>query len=351
MMSLKLGIIGYGGMAGWHHKNSARVDGVEVVAAYDIDPVRVKAAECAGLRGYYTLESFLEDPEVNIVLVATPNHVHKELAIASINSGRHVIVEKPVAMSVKEIDEMIDASQNKGVIFTVHQNRRWDRDFCVAKKAMELGLLGNVFSIESRVHGSGGLIYGWRAKKEYGGGMLLDWGVHLLDQILFMIPHRIKTVYARLFSVLNPDVDDYFKVLIEFDNGSSAQVEVGTSCYRNLPRWFVLGDEGSLVIENWQCEGGITRIRKLAEQVRPDIVDTPAGPTRTFAPRPVETKEDVELPEANPDWTDFYKNVRNAVEGTEELIVKPTQVRRVFQVIEAAFRSHELKRSVALECD
>lgn len=346
-MSIKLGIIGYGGMAGWHHRNASKIEGVDVVAAYDIDPKRVKAAEEAGLRGYATLEAFLADPEINTVLVATPNHVHKELAIASAKAGKNVIVEKPVALSVAELDEMVKTAQDNNVLFTVHQNRRWDKDFCIMRKAVEMGMLGDIYTMESRVHGSGGVIYGWRAYKQYGGGMLYDWGVHLLDQILFfMKPHKVKSVYAQLFSVINPEVDDYFKVLLTFDNGMSAQVEVGTFCLKSLPRWFVCGNEGTLYIEDFQGKGGITRIRRMAKEVEPEIVDTPSGPTRTFAPQPVETKEDVELPEVEANWTDFYKNVRDAIDGKVELIVKPEEVRRVLAVMEAAFKSHETGKVV-----
>lgn len=346
-MTLKLGIIGYGGMGGWHRKNAARVDGVEVVAAYDIDPARVEAAKETGLKGYYTLDSFLADPEINIVLVATPNHVHKELAIAAANAGKNVIVEKPVAISIKEVDEIIEAAEKNKVLFTVHQNRRWDKDYCIMRKAVESGILGDVYNIESRVHGSGGKIYGWRAVKEYGGGMLLDWGVHLLDQILYMYPeNKVVSIYAQLFSVLNPGVDDYFKILMKLDNGVSVQVEVGTFCLRSLPRWYVGGNAGTLTIENFEGKGGITRVKKLMEEVEPEIVETAAGPTRTFAPQPVEVREEIGLPEANPDWTDFYRNVLNTIEGKEELIVKPSEVRRVFSVMEAAFKSNELGRSL-----
>ncbi len=348
-MDINIGIVGYGGMAGWHHKNCQRIDGIKVVAAYDILPERVEAAKEAGLRGYMSLAEFLDDPEVNLVLIATPNQVHKEGAIAAINAGKHIVVEKPVAMSVAEFDEIEKAAKSKGVLFTVHQNRRWDRDFCMVKKALEDNMLGKAYSIESRVHGSGGAIHGWRALKECGGGMVLDWGVHLIDQILFMLPHKIETIYAQLVNVINKDVDDYFKILIKFENEVSAQIEVGTFCLKSLPRWFVCGNKGTLEIKDWLCNGGITRTKQLAEEIEPEIVDNPAGPTRTFAPQPEETREDIQLPQANPDWTDFYKNVKDVLEGKDELIVKPAEVRRVFTIMEAAFKSNETGQVVRID--
>lgn len=123
-MPIKLGIIGYGGMGMWHHKNAPKVKCVDVVAAYDIDAYQVDVAKKAGLRGYDNLDEFLKDEEVNTVLIATPNDVHKDLAVASANAGKNVIVEKPVAMSMKEIDEIIEAAEKNNVVFTVHQNRR-----------------------------------------------------------------------------------------------------------------------------------------------------------------------------------------------------------------------------------
>lgn len=347
-MPIKLGIIGYGGMGGWHRKNAPKVDGVDVVAVYDIDHSRVEAAKEEGLKGYDSLDDFLNDKEINTVLIATPNHVHKELAVASANAGKNVIVEKPVAMSMKEIDEMLDASKKNNVVFTVHQNRRWDKDYCKVKKAVEDGLIGKVYTIENRVHGSGGIIHGWRNKKEYGGGMLLDWGVHLIDQILYMIPNKVVSVYAELFSVINPEVDDYFKLLMKFDNGISAQVEVGTFCLRSLPRWFVGGNNGTLVVDDFEGHGGITKINNLADEFGSEIVETSAGPTRTFAPRPDEVKEEIELPDANPQWTDFYANVRDVIDGKAELIVKPEEVKRAYSIIEAAFKSNETGKSVEL---
>jgi len=348
-MPIKLGIIGYGGMARWHHKNAPRAGGVEVIAAYDIEPRMVKEAEENGLRGYHALDEFLADKEINTVLVATPNNVHKELAIAAMNAGKHVIAEKPVALSVAELDEMVAASEKNHVLFTVHHNRRWDKDYLTMRKALESGVLGKPYTIESRVHGCGGIVYGWRAHKEYGGGMLYDWGVHLLDQILYMMPCKVEAVYARLFSIVNPEVDDYFKVLLNFEDGTIAQVEVGTLCLESLPRWFVCGDKGALHIDDFEAKSGsITCLNKLVTEVAPEVVDTPSGPTRVFAPPPEDAKSHLPLPEVEADWTEFYANVRDAIDGKAELIVKPGEVRYTMSVIEAAFKSHETNQAVKM---
>ena len=98
-MAIKMGIIGFGYMGKWHLNNAPKVENVSVVAAYDINPERVKAAEEAGLRAYSSLDEFLSQEDINLVLVATPNDVHCELACAAMKAGKNVISEKPVAIN------------------------------------------------------------------------------------------------------------------------------------------------------------------------------------------------------------------------------------------------------------
>ena len=162
-MGIKMGIIGFGYMGHWHLKNAPKVDNVEVVAAYDIDPARVAEAREIGLVGFDTLDEFLKSDLFNLVLVATPNDKHCELVCAALNAGKNVICEKPVAMSLAELDKMIDTAKANNKLFTVHQNRRWDKDFRIVKEVYDSGELGHIYSIQTRLHGSRGAMFGWRA--------------------------------------------------------------------------------------------------------------------------------------------------------------------------------------------
>ncbi len=346
-MDLKLGIIGFGGMAHWHFMNAPKA-GVKVVAAMDIDPARVAMAKELGLRAYEHADDLLKDQEVNFVLIATPNQVHKELAIRALRAGKHVMVEKPATLSVGEWDEMVAESQTAGRILTVHQNRRWDKDYRVMRQVVESGEIGRVFSIESRVFGTGGAMFGWRAFKEFGGGMVLDWGVHLVDQLLNMYPNKkVVSVYAKLYSLLGQEVDDYDKLILTLDDGLTLTVEIGTYAFRSLPRWYVIGDGGTLKIESFDCsEGGYTKPRHTDTPIAPIVVMTAAGPTRMMAPRPPETKAEFLLPDVQSDWTELYENLVDVMNGRAELIVTPASVRRVLEVLETIFRSASEGRSI-----
>lgn len=102
-----------------------------------------------------------------------------------------LFVKSRLLLSSAEFAEMVDAAHKSGKLFTVHQNRRWDVDFLAMKQLYQSGEIGEVFNIESRIHGSRGIPSDWRGEKEYGGGMLLDWGVHLIDQILQIYTQKI----------------------------------------------------------------------------------------------------------------------------------------------------------------
>lgn len=336
---LKVGIVGYGGMGCWNHQEINTTEVLQVTSCYDIDPKRAKFAASKGLTVFKTLGELLACDDIDIVFISTPNNFHKEIAIKALKAGKHVICEKPAALNATELEEMIKVAEEKKRVFTVHQNRRWDKDFCMVKQALEKREIGKPFYIESRVQGSRGIPGDWRCTKVAGGGMLYDWGVHLIDQLMWLVDSPVIEVYAQLFSVKFPEVDDNFKLLLKFKNGIGALVQVDTYTFINLPRWYVAGDEGTLVINDWDCNGKIIKTNMVEFKWENGIVYTSAGPTRTMAPRPVETTEELPLPVVSPDARDFYVNFKNAIMKKEPLIVQPQQALRVLKVIGAAFDS------------
>ena len=267
---------------------------------------------------------------------------------AALNAGKNVICEKPVAMSLAELDKMIDTAKANNKLFTVHQNRRWDKDFRIVKEVYDSGELGHVYSIQTRLHGSRGAMFGWRAEPEHGGGMIYDWGVHFVDQLLFMMGFDcVKSVFCKTENVKTPEVEDYFMMVMDLKNGANVQMEIGTWVLKALPRWLVLGDKGTLYITDFTRTGGIISVD---ESVEPEeiVVMTTSGPTRTFAPRGKKEIIERELPDSPADLTEYYANLRDAIDGKAELIVKPEQVRAVFTVLEAMFKSAKTGEMVKL---
>lgn len=349
-MKHRLAIIGFGGMGTWHYENiTQRIEGIEVVGAYDIRPEVEISVKEAGLKWYKSLDEVLKDESIDIVTIATPNDAHKELAIKCLRQGKNVVCEKPVTMNAKELEEVIAVRNETGKVFSVHQNRRWDKDYAIVRKVIEENTIGKVCMIENRVQGSRQAMHGWRAFKHNGGGMLLDWGVHLIDQLLWMIKSPVIGVYADLQSIYSEEVDDNLKVMLKFEEGVSALVEVATNCFINQCRWHMIGEEGTAVVEDWDCTGKVVKLKGEGKMEWADtIIYTEAGPTRTMAPRPSETTQTLSLPYVQTEWTDYYKNIVSVLEGATELIVKPEECLRVMRVIDAIFESAEKNRSV--EC-
>ena len=350
MRKHNLAVIGYGGMGSWHCQNIMdKIPQIHVKGVWDIRPEALNKAKEKGLSPYSSLEELLQDKEIDLVTIAVPNNFHKELAIQCLRAGKNVVCEKPVTMNAAELEEIMAVSKETGKLFSVHQNRRWDKDYRIIKKIIEDGTLGAPYFIESRVQGSRGAMYGWRGYKVNGGGMVLDWGVHLLDQMMDMIDSPVVSVDAHLQTVFSEEVDDNIKLFLRFENGVSALLEMSTNCFVNLPRWHVSCTGGTAVVEDWSCKGKTVQLREDAGQMAwdDDIVYTEAGPTRTMAPRPAYTTKEEPLPEVETDWADYYKNIVDVLDNGAQLIVKPEQCLRVMKVIDLIFESEKQGYGIA----
>nr|WP_256371186.1 MULTISPECIES: Gfo/Idh/MocA family oxidoreductase [unclassified Fusibacter] len=343
-----MGIIGYGGMASYHVDCLKAYERLEVKGVYDVNPERMKVAVQNGLKAYSSKEAILHDPELDLILIATTNEVHMELSIEAMAAGKHVICEKPVTLSSIELSSIMEAEKEYGKIFTINHNRRSNKDFVLMKRSVEAGLLGEVYVIESRVEGSRGMPKGWRTIKELGGGMMLDWGVHLIDQLLHMSDDRVVSVSCKMFSIQYPEVDDNFRLTLTFEKGLIAHVEVSTNNYITHPRWYVLGTEGTLQIDDWNCDGKIVRCIDPDSTWEDEIVYTKAGPTKTMAPRRKESTETLVLTEPL-DVTDHlcvvYDGWIDAIEEKRGLSITTEQAMRVMKVMEAAFEADKTGRT------
>ncbi len=344
-MKHTLAIIGFGGMGSWHYKNiTEKVPNICVKGAYDVRSEAMENVKNANLHCYANVDEILADNEIDIITIATPNDVHKDLIIKCLQAGKNVVCEKPVTMNAIELEQVIEVANKTDRLFSIHHNRRWDKDYCIVKEILAKNTIGKPYFIESRVQGSRGAMHGWRGYKQNGGGMLLDWGVHLIDQMLMMIDSPVVSVDSHLISVFTPEVEDSIKLTLRFENELCAVLEMSTNCFVNHPRWHVCCEKGTAVIENWACDGKIV-CKKVGSEMAwaDDIVYTEAGPTRTMAPRPVETTEQIALPEVNTNWADYYTNIAEVLDGNTELIVTPAQALRTMKVIDLCFKSAEEK--------
>lgn len=290
-------------------------------------------------------DELLADERVELVVVATPNHTHFELARQSLLAGRHVVVEKPFTNTSAEARQLIELARAGGRLITVHHNRRWDGDFLTVRKIIGGGLLGRLAEYEShydrfRNHPRPGA---WREEPGAGGGILYDLGAHLIDQALALFgPPRAVTAALRVQREFAHAVDS-FDLRLDYDR---LKVSLGAGMLVREPRarFRLHGSSGSFVKRGMDPQeealkrGEAPGAQGWGEEPpeRWGTLDAEVGGVRVRGR--VETVAG--------SYASFYQNVADAVRGRAELAVKPEESLNVIRVIELALRSDAEGRTV-----
>ena len=338
---VNLVIIGYGGMGAYHAERLKNNPLYAVKGAYDIDSLRMEAAVKAGLKAYPSFEAVGADKDINAVLIATPNDIHPFYVEYFTGQGKHIVCEKPAANTSAEFKKMVTAAKKNNVIFAVHQNRRWDKDFIIVRKIAESGIIGGLARIESRVVGGNGIPGGWRKLIKHGGGMMLDWGVHLIDQLCRMISLPIVKLYCDYSYRGGHECEDGFELELTFKNNLTARVTVTTDSYLPQPRWFLYGSKGTATVTDWACNGKIAVKKDCDVEIKGIAAGN--GFTKTMADLPDSAVSEYALPDVKTDYNRFYDNFAAACIGKEPPEIKNAEVLRVLKIMEAAKYSYEKK--------
>ena len=176
----------YGGMGYLHGLACAETDGLRLAAVVDTVPERLvaAAADFAEVRAYPDATSLVGDAAVELVIVATPPASHASIALEALRAGRHVVLEKPMCLTAADADRLIAEAERLDRMLTVHQSRRWDRDFMALREIVAGGRIGEVFNVETFVGGFDHPCRLWHSDELVSGGAIFDWGSHHVDWIL-----------------------------------------------------------------------------------------------------------------------------------------------------------------------
>lgn len=292
------------------------------------------------------LDGLLADPAVQLVVIATPNPTHFEIAQRALKAGKHVVVDKPFTISTMEADALIALAQEKGQMLSVFQNRRWDGDFLTVKQILQKRLLGRVAEFESRFDRfrPARNLKAWREQSLPGSGLLYDLGSHLLDQAVVLFG-RPSTIYAELRRQREDAVaDDRIEVHLEYPQ-LRVMVKAGMLVCEPSPRYVLYGTQGSYVKYGLDPQEAALKAGALPNQ--PDWgTENEAfwGMHAHCDPAPKRTK----YPTLPGSYPSYYTNVARALRGEEELAVRPEQARDVIRLIELAEQSSAEKRTLAV---
>lgn len=342
---VRVGIVGYGFAGrGFHAYLLTHEPRLKLTSVASRDPERRRRAENDyGVRTFETLEQMLEDGEVDLVILATPHDVHAHEAIAVMEAGKHCVTDKVMCLTREEADRMIAARDRAGVLFSVFHNRRWDGDYLTLRRALEADLLGAPRYFEIGIWRYGAP-RGWRGRKESVGTIMHDWGAHFVDQMFQLVPGKEVSVSAHAqHDWEHVDVESYLGLEVAFENGVLYRIELSNRARIGKPHWFVVGERGAFRKEGVDPQE--------AAMLRGDIQAAREDPS-LYAEVTTElagTVAEMRLQTLRGDWTAYYRNVADVLDGSAELAVKPEEARRGVILLEAVQESVRSGRTVRFE--
>jgi predicted dehydrogenase len=250
--TLGVGILGYSPSVGRFHALGVRsTPGLALRSICDLDPQRLEQArqDFAGLSTHQSADDLAGDPDIDLVIIATPPNSHARLALQMMGAGKHVVCEKPLALTTKEAAAMAEMADQQRVHLSCHQNRRWDVDYLAIKQAVQEGLIGDLFYVETFVGGFDHPCGLWHSHDAISGGTAYDWGAHYLDWIVSLLPDRVRSVVGTRHKRVWHDVTnaDQERIVVRFVGGQEAEFIHSDIAAARKPKWYLLGTEGGIV--------------------------------------------------------------------------------------------------------
>jgi len=330
---IRVGLIGFGFVSKTFHVPLLQAtDGYKITAVSSSRPADVSAM-LAGVEVVSDPKALATHPDIDLVVIASPNETHAPLAEAAMRAGRNVVVDKPFTITVEEARHLASVAREKGVLLSVFQNRRWDSDFLTIRDAIRQDLTGRVVLFESRIDRYRPDVRDrWREVPGPGAGLLYDLGPHLIDQtlLLFGIPDSVQATLAK--QRRGARTDDFFQLVLRYGE-VIATLGAGSLVSGGSARFAVHGDRASVVklkpdIQEDQLRAGVL----------PGSPEWGHDPDDAILYEGV-TNDSRALKAARGDQRGYYVALRQALLNRAPNPVPPEQGATVMGIIEAALRS------------
>ena len=338
-----VGILGYAPSVGrLHGQGIAATPGLSLNAICDISQERLSCAQqdFPGVRALKDAEELARDPGVQLVIIATAPNSHARLCLQMMAAGKHVVCEKPLALSTKETAAMAEMAIQKQLHLSCHQNRRFDVDYLSIKRAVGGGLIGDLFFMETFVGGFSHPCGYWHSHADISGGASFDWGGHYLDWIVSLIPEQVKEVTCLRHKRVWHDVTnaDQERILVRFAAGQEAEFMHSDIAAVRKPKWYLLGTGGA-IIGTWR-DITVHELDPVLYFHEHEIPATEMTPDLTLHHRE-RTGELVSRKIAIPKRQDylFHRNLADHLLFGEPLAAPLEHSIRVVAILEAAARS------------
>jgi predicted dehydrogenase len=326
-----IGFVGLGRVLDYHLPAIRQVgDRFKITSVYDVSAERTKEiAQSLHATPCGSYEEMLSDPTIELVVVGTPPRFHSDHAVQALQKGKHVLLEKPMALTVEEANKIVAAAVKSGKIVTVNHNHRFSghQQYPYIKNALDDNIIGRPYHYNVQLmsdwggyQGSPDYIPNWECKKEHGGGTLLSWGPHLVDMVLHAHPAAPHSVYARTHSDgWAFDGDSYSNTTVTFEDGATAQIEISYVSPFLFNVFYVQGETGAIKYD--QATNNIY-IKKGVEE-------------KTVTPTPLSADM-------------IYDNLYKAITQGEKVLIDPRDILLTIAVLEAALLSAQEDKVILL---
>jgi len=341
--AIRVGLIGFGFVSKTFHVPLLKAtDGYRITTVSSSHPTDVKAV-LPDADVVSDPKALATHPDIDLVVIASPNETHAPLAEAAMRAGRNVVVDKPFTITVAEARHLAAVAKEKKVLLSVFQNRRWDSDFLTIQDAIRRDLTGRIVLFESRIDRFRPEVRErWREIPGPGAGLLYDLGPHLIDQTLFMfgIPDTVQATLAIQRG--GGRTDDFFQLVLRYGE-MVATLHAGSLVSGGSARFAVHSERASVI--------------KLKPDIQEDQLRAgmaPGAPDWGLDPDEVTLYEGATgktrtLKSERGDQRGYYVALREALLGRAPNPVTPEQGATVMAIIEAGFRSHKEGRRVVPE--
>ncbi|MCL1792992.1 MAG: Gfo/Idh/MocA family oxidoreductase [Oscillospiraceae bacterium] len=341
---IRTAILGYGRSGSTLHADAIEKSGDFVLTdVCDIDEKARNAAvrrfQCRAHEDYRTMA---KRDDIDLIVIVTRSHQHCEMTCECLAAGKNVLVTKPWAQNAGEAEKMIAMSKESGKLLLPWLPARWGGDLMRLRELVNSGIIGKIFQVR-RSQYIFSARHDWQTLKKCGGGYLLNWGPHLVDQPIQLAGSPVKSVYAEMRQIINPgDVEDVFYAAMKTENGITVISENNVAAPK-LPNWVVQGDAGTIFAEGSKIEihratpiepkdkGGYGTAFDIEISVDEKSLDNSVNPSNLYG-----------------DALDVYSNIAGAIRGTNNYDVTLESALRLTRVMDAIRLSGEKGQVVYL---
>ncbi|WP_089964566.1 oxidoreductase [Lihuaxuella thermophila] len=347
MNSIKIGLIGFGFSGATFHApviQAVRDLKIHTVVSSQPDKVKRQLPEATVVS---SVDELLRDPEIELVVITTPNETHFPFAKAALQAKKHVVVEKPFVIHVEEADELIRLAEKQGCLLSVYHNRRWDNDFLTIQSCIESGLLGEIHTYEAHFDRYRPEVRNrWREQNLPGSGILYDLGSHLIDQALqlFGLPHSVTADLMEQRP--GAQTTDYFHLVLGYGGGRRVILHSGSMVKNPGPRYQVHGTKGSFIKYGMDSqEESLKRGAKPGDPGWGEDFPEQYG-TITTSVNGLELTGTIQTLRGS--YETYYHKMAAAIRERAPLPVTAQEARETIRIIQAAIQSHNEKRTILL---